>query len=196
MSDPFEDRAEETEFASTAGMLLVSVPDLGDDNFDRTVVFMVEHDSDGALGLILNRPSDTAVSDHLPELAESTVSPQVFFVGGPVSIGGLMALGRRTLDGELDHAVSITGPVVMVDPHALVNGNVQGVEALRLFTGYSGWGAGQLDAEIDSGVWYVLESMTDDVLCVDPDSLWRNVMKRQGGKLASQSLYPEDLSVN
>ncbi|MCB1256880.1 MAG: YqgE/AlgH family protein [Microthrixaceae bacterium] len=196
MSEQRDEDADTEDFVSTAGQLLVSVPDLGDDNFDRTVVFMVEHDGNGALGLVLNRPSDTEVADHLPQLADGTLSPQVFFIGGPVSVGGLMALGRRSLDATLNHAVTIAGPVVMIDPQALVNGEVEGVEALRLFTGYSGWGAGQLDSEVASGVWYVVEAMADDVLCADPDALWRAVMRRQGGKLASQALYPDDLRSN
>lgn len=181
---------------STAGMMLVSVPALSDDNFDRTVILMVEHDDNGALGLVLNRPSGTEVVDHLPDLVESVVSPALFFVGGPVAIGGLMALGRRSLSSEVDGAMEVVGPVVLVDPQALVNGEVRGVEALRLFTGYSGWGPGQLESELELGVWYVVDSLADDVLCLDPGSLWRNVLKRQGGKLASQSFYPEDPSLN
>lgn len=196
MSEPSEDDVDAESFVSAAGKLLVSVPDLGDDNFDRTVVFVIEHDPNGALGLVLNRPSDTMVADHLPQLEDATVSPPVFFVGGPVSVGGLMALGRRRLDATLNHAVTVAGPVVMVDPVALVDGEVEGVEALRLFTGYSGWGPGQLDGELEAGVWYLVEAMTDDVLCAEPDVLWRAVMRRQGGKLASQALYPDDLRLN
>lgn len=194
-SDP-DDEKTSAHIGSTAGMLLVSVPALADDNFDRTVVLMIEHDDNGALGLVLNRPSGTEVVDHLPDLVDSLVSPALFFVGGPVSIGGLMALGRRSLNGRLAGAVDIVGPVVLVDPQALVNDEVTGVEALRLFTGYSGWGPGQLDSELEMGVWYVVDSLADDVLCLDPGSLWRNVLKRQGGRLASQSFYPEDPTMN
>lgn len=196
MSDGSDDDVSRAGGASTTGMLLVSVPDLGDDNFDRAVVLMIEHDENGALGLVLNRPSDTAVAEHLPQLVESLASPPVFFVGGPVSIGGLMALGRRSLNMTAEGAVTIIGPVVLVDTQALVNHEVHGVEALRLFTGYSGWGPGQLDAELDLGVWYTVDAMADDVLCLDPEVLWRNVLRRQGGRLASQSLYPDDPSVN
>lgn len=180
----------------TAGRLLVSVPDLGDDNFDRAVVLMIEHDEQGALGLVLNRPSETMVAEHLPDLVDSLASPPLFFIGGPVAVGGLMVLGRRSLDAELEGAMTVVGPVVLIDPQALVNGQVNGVEALRLFTGYSGWGAGQLESELDQGVWSTVDAMADDVLCLDPDSLWRNVLKRQGGRLASQALYPEDPTMN
>lgn len=183
-------------FSSTQGKLLVSVPDLGDDNFDKTVILVIEHDEAGAVGLVLNRPSETEVSEHLPDLVDLIVSPEMFFIGGPVSVGGLLALGRRRLGAELVNAVGLDGPIVIVDPEALVNGEVKGVEAVRLFTGYSGWGEGQLDAELKSGVWHVVSAMPDDVLCSTPADLWRSVMKRQGGRLASQSLFPENPHAN
>jgi putative transcriptional regulator len=124
------------------------------------------------------------------------VSPAVFFVGGPVSIGGLLALGRRRLGAELAHAAELPGPLALVDPEALVEGRVEGIDTMRLFTGYSGWAAGQLDAEIAAGAWHVVDAMPDDVLCAEPDALWRTVMRRQDGRLASQGLYPSDPSVN
>ena len=75
--------------------MLVSIPDLGDDNFDQSVVLVIEHDDEGALGLVLNRPSATPVAEHLPDLVPLLASPAMFFVGGPVAVGGLLALGRR-----------------------------------------------------------------------------------------------------
>lgn len=176
--------------------LLLSVPDLGDVNFDQTVVYMVEHNEEGALGLVLNRPSDTDVSEHLPELDGPLLDPPVFFVGGPVSVGGLLALGRRRMGAETRNVAALPGPLALVDPEALVDGEVEGLDALRLYTGYSGWGPGQLEAELAAGAWYVVDAMPDDVLCADPQHLWRNVMRRQGGRLASQALYPDDPSVN
>lgn len=181
---------------STRHRLLLSVPDLGDPNFDQTVVYIVEHDEEGALGVVLNRPSETAVADHLPQVGLPVVSPHVFFIGGPVSVGGLLALGRRAVDAEPVNAAMLSGPIAIVDPEALVNGQVHGLDAVRLFTGYSGWGAGQLEAELAAGTWHVASATADDVLCADPANLWRNVMRRQGGRLASQGLYPEDPSVN
>lgn len=181
---------------STRFRLLVSVPSLGDENFDQTVVYMVEHNSEGALGLVLNRPSETDVADHLPDLDTPVLDPPVFFVGGPVAIGGLLALGRRRLGAEPSNVAPLPGPLALVDPEALVEGEVDGLDALRLYTGYSGWGPGQLEAELAAGAWHVVEAMPDDVLCAVPDQLWRSVMRRQGGRLASQSLYPDDPSVN
>jgi putative transcriptional regulator len=181
---------------STRFQLLVSAPDLGDENFDQTVVYMVEHNDEGALGLVLNRPSETDVAEHLPDLADRVVSPPVFFVGGPVSVGGLLALGRRSIGAAGEHLTPLEGPLALVDPEALLTGELDGLDALRLWTGYSGWGPGQLEGELSVGAWHVVEALPDDVLCVDPEGLWRTVMRRQGGRLVSQSLFPDDPSVN
>lgn len=176
--------------------LLVSVPDLGDENFDRAVVYMVEHNEEGALGIVLNRPSATPVSDHLPDLDGPLLDPPVFFVGGPVAVGGLLALARRRLEGASRNVAPLPGALALVDPEALVEGQVEGIDALRLYTGYAGWGPGQLEAELAAGAWHVVEARPDDVLCAEPAELWREVMRRQGGRLASIALYPEDPSVN
>ncbi len=180
----------------TTGQLLVSVPDLGDENFDQAVVLVLEHDGEGALGLVLNHPSDTAVVEHLPDVVPLVAAPEVFFVGGPVAVGGLLALGRRRLDVEPTHSTPVAGPVVMVEPAALINGEVEGLDVARLYTGYSGWGPGQLDGELAAGTWHVVSSMPDDVFTADPHRLWRQVMRRQGGRLAAHSLFPDDVSVN
>lgn len=180
----------------TAGQLLVSIPDLGDDNFDQAVVLMLEHDEQGALGLVVNHPSSTPVLEHLPALEPLVAEPGVFFVGGPVAVGGLLALGRRTADREPTHSTAIVGPVVLVEPAALINGEVEGLDVARLYTGYSGWAPGQLDAELTSGAWHVVPFSADDVFTSDPTQLWRRVMRRQGGRMAAQSLYPDDVSVN
>ncbi len=182
--------------SGTTGQLLVSVPDMGDENFDQSVVLVIEHDDHGALGLVLNRPSATPVAEHLPSLVPTLASPTVFFVGGPVAVGGLLAVGRRSLDVAVTHATDIAGPVVLVEPEAFVNGEVSGLDVARLFTGYSGWAPGQLDAELAAGAWHLVQVLPDDVFTSDPDHLWRSVMRRQGGRLAAQALYPDDVSVN
>lgn len=181
---------------STKGKLLLSVPDLGDENFDRTVVLMIEHDRGGALGVVLNRPSEAAVVDHLPVVPHNLASPSVFFIGGPVSVGGLLALGRVGVDASEDHVTPVVGPIVAVDPAAVIEEAAVGLDLMRLYTGYSGWSPGQLEAEIAGGAWHLSEALPDDVFCADPASLWRLVMRRQGGRQLSQSLFPDDVHSN
>lgn len=183
---------------STAGNLLVSVPDLGDENFDQTVVLMVEHDEHGALGVVLNRPSSTAVAEHLADLGELVATPRCFFMGGPVAVGGLLVLGRRCLESPPRGAqgTEISGPVVLVEPRSLLDGDVAGLDVVRLFTGYSGWAPSQLEAELAAGTWHVAPALSDDVFTSDPENLWRSVMRRQGGRLVAQSLFPDDVSAN
>lgn len=180
---------------STQGRLLVSVPDTGDPNFDLTVVFMIEHDQNGALGLIVNRPGSADLLELLPVPQKLVASPQKIFFGGPVSMGAVLALGRRRLDGSDENLVPVSGPIALVDVEALAEDRVD-VDVVRFYNGYSGWAPGQLDAEIAAGGWHIADAMPDDVFCDEPERLWRSVMRRQGGRLAAQALFPEDVSSN
>ena len=189
-------RGRADELGSLAGRLLVATPLMNDPNFARTAVFVAEHSEDGALGVVLNRPSQTDVSEVLPLWDTVVTSPAVVFVGGPVSPDGALALGR--IGGSLPEAgfqpvvhgfgvVDLDGDPALLSPH---------LAALRVFAGYSGWGPGQLDDEIEEGAWYVVDGAPDDVFCSRPDVLWRDVLRRQGGDLAMVSTFPPDPSLN
>jgi putative transcriptional regulator len=172
---------------SLAGRLLVASTMLGDPNFDRTVVFMLQHDDEGALGLVLNRPSDSAVRDHLPWLAEIVIEPDVVFVGGPVEPEIAIALESTPTP---DRATALPGVGL-----AEVNQR-EGSTPLRVFSGYSGWGGGQLEGELAAGAWIVVGAETGDVFTTDPEGLWARVLRRQGGHLTLLSTYPPDPSLN
>jgi putative transcriptional regulator len=105
----------------------------------------------------------------------------------------LLSKLRRTDSPRLSWAEALA---VGAEPQALIDGDAHGLDVVRIFTGYSGWAPGQLDAEMASGAWHVVPMLPDDVFTSDPDQLWRSVMRRQGGRLAAQGLYPDDLSVN
>jgi putative transcriptional regulator len=169
---------------STAGHLLVATPNMGDENFDMTIVFMVEHTDDGALGVVVNRPTETPVGTHLPDLAPLVSPPDVFFIGGPVSPDHVIGVGR---DGE---AIS------MIDLDGVIEGRVERPDGLRLFAGYSGWAPGQLDGELAAGAWFVVEAFDGDVFGSEPGELWREVLRRQGGRLGRLSLYPDNPILN
>ncbi len=183
---------------STARRLLVSLPTLADPNFFRTVVFVIEHNDDGAVGLVLNQPTDAAIADALPEWSGRAAPPAVAFVGGPVqqhdAVIGLarFAPGAHHAVADVDGWQPLLGQVGTVDlgrSPADVRGDI---EAVRVFAGYSGWGPGQLDGELEQDGWFVVDARPGDLLTPDPGSLWRAVLRRQGGNLAVAANYPRD----
>lgn len=183
--------------ASLVGRLLVATPYLIDPNFARTVVLILQHDDDGALGVVVNRATPVPVADVLPTWQTLTTSPQVLFQGGPVARDS--ALGLARVDGPSETPIGwrrLEGPVGLVDldtPTELVSG---GLDDLRIFAGYAGWSGGQLEAEIDSGSWYVVDSRPGDAFAGDPTMLWRAVLRRQPGELALVSTWPDDPTMN
>ncbi len=180
---------------SLKGKLLVATPDLSDPNFFRTVVLMLEHGRGGALGVVLNRPSELEVSEPLPAWAEVAAQPPVVFVGGPVSPSSAICLGRAepVADGDWQPVV---GPVGAVDLNLAPGEVTPRPEVVRVFAGYAGWGPRQLEAEILSGGWFVVDAEPDDALSQAPDELWSEVLRRQPGRLAIFANYPLDPSTN
>lgn len=182
----------------TKGRLLVATPPLDDPNFDRTVVFMLEHHHEGALGVVINRPTDESLDEPLDRWADLQAAPGAIFAGGPVEPDALIALARThdTVDEPTEEYSPIVGQVVSadlsVDP-ALVAG---AFSAVRVFRGYAGWGPGQLEGEIESGSWLVLDTEAGDLFTDHPESLWRDVLGRQDGRLAWLATAPDDLSAN
>jgi putative transcriptional regulator len=181
--------------ASLRGRLLVAAPPLADANFDRTVVLMLEHGEDGSLGLVLNRPTATVLDEVLPDWRDVASAPAVVFVGGPVSRDAVIALARGGTDVDegwvplLDDLGTVD---VGRDPALLRDG----VRALRVFVGYAGWEARQLQAELDQGAWFVVDALPSDPFVSDPSALWSDVLRRQPGRLSIFALCPEDPSVN
>ncbi|CAB4364459.1 unannotated protein [freshwater metagenome] len=180
---------------SCKALLLVATPPLVDPNFDRTVVYMLEHNSDGAVGVVLNRPTDEESPEIVRAWQRHLAPPATMFQGGPVETDALIALAR--LKAPVDEAWSrVTddfGSVdLMLDPDQVA----EQVLALRVFRGYSGWGAGQLDGELAEGAWMVFPAERGDVFDPNPTGLWRAVVRRQGGKVAWLANAPDDLSAN
>lgn len=166
-----------------SGKLLVALPVLVDANFDRTVVYVVSHDEvGGAVGLVLNRPSETTVDDALPQWAARVSAPEVVFVGGPVQTDMAIALGDL-----VDRVDTID---LDADPALLP------VRAVRVFAGYAGWAPGQLEDELTEGAWAVCDSMPGDAFRADATDLWYAVLRRQRGDLRRLALLPDDVSVN
>ncbi|MFD0425596.1 YqgE/AlgH family protein [Streptomyces parvus] len=185
-----------TEVSSLTGRLLVAAPALTDPNFDRAVVLLLDHDEEGSLGVVLNRPTPVGVGDILASWAALTGEPDVVFQGGPVSLdsalgvavipGGEGPLGWRRVHGAIG-LVDLETPPELLGP---------ALGSLRIFAGYAGWGPGQLEGELTEGAWYVVESEPGDVSSPRPEQLWRAVLRRQRSELAMIATYPDDPSLN
>jgi putative transcriptional regulator len=172
------------------GKLLVATPLLLDPNFFRTVVLMIEHSDEGALGLVLNRATDEPVLDHLPDWDEHLVSPRVVFIGGPVNNEVAVGLVRRPsrVPDEWSPAAHDTGLVDLAEGPAALDS----MEAARVFSGYAGWVAGQLEQELRSGSWILAEADRDDAFTPVPDDLWREVLRRQPDRRSLYASFPDD----
>ena len=179
------------------GELLVASPNLLDPNFRRTVVLVLHHDDDGALGIVLNRPLPAEVGVVLPTWQGAVSHPPNLFQGGPVGLDEALGLATMLPAADENPAVSrVTGQFGLLDLDADPGDGIPGVTGLRVFAGHSGWVGGQLEAEVASGDWYVLPADPDDAVTPVPESLWRRVLRRQGGSLAIVSTFPEDPRLN
>ncbi|MDT0267860.1 YqgE/AlgH family protein [Streptomyces sp. DSM 44915] len=184
-----------SEVSSLTGRLLVATPALSDPNFDRSVVLLLDHDDEGALGVVLNRPTPVDVAEVLAPWAELTGEPGVVFQGGPVALDAALALAVVPGGGPLGWR-RVHGSIGLVDLEAPPEVLAAEVGSLRIFAGYAGWGAGQLERELAEGAWYVVDSEPGDVSAPDPERLWRAVLRRQRGSLALLTTYPDDPSLN
>lgn len=182
----------------TKGRLLLATPPLEDPNFDRTVIYVLEHHDEGAIGVVLNRPTIESLDEPLDRWLDLQMAPSSVFDGGPVETSALIALAsaKQAMTEASEHLSPIAGEIVSADlsaDPALVAAEVTGV---RVFRGYAGWGAGQLDGEIMAGAWIVLDAEPGDVFSDDPEALWHDVLRRQPGRLSWLALAPDDLSLN
>ena len=172
-------------------------PPLEDPNFRRTVVFMIEHNDDGALGVVLNRPSPIDIADALPQWVGLAAAPPAVFIGGPVEQGAVLGLGRLVDDAAPEGLTPVHAGIGVLDLEADPARLLGDVGGVRLFTGYAGWGPGQLEAELAMGGWFVVDAEPSDVTTTAPDDLWRAVLRRQPDEdLALLALFPDDLSAN
>lgn len=161
--------------------LLISTPSLIDPNFERTVILLVEWSADGALGVVLNRPTEMAIVDYLPEWEAVLAPPGVIHIGGPVEPD--VAIGLAITAGAAPTLVDLAD-------QTCVSGQV------RVFSGYTGWGPRQLEHELAEGAWHLARWKPDDLVPGQRRELWRQVLRRQPGTMAFESTFPDDLSAN
>lgn len=178
---------------SLLGQLLIASPSLLDPNFRRTVVLVTEHNEEGAAGLVLNRPSPTGVADAVPALEPLVEDGEPVWVGGPVQPDAVLVLGEF-LD-PADAAVPLFGGLgfpSLEEPEEVVPVTTR----RRIFAGYAGWSAGQLEDELGRDDWILEPALNDDAFTEAPDELWSDVLRRKGGVYELVSRMPEDPSVN
>jgi putative transcriptional regulator len=179
---------------SLRGQLLVASPALVDPNFHRTVVLVAEHTDEGALGFVLNRPSEASVDEVVPVLDSLVDGDEAIHFGGPVERSGVVLLAEFDDPAEAARLVFADVGFLAADPED------DGIEAptrrVRVFAGHSGWGPGQLEAELERDDWIVAAPDPDDVFCDEPSELWSAVLARKGGQYSLLARMPPDPSVN
>lgn len=182
---------------SFRGQLLVAEPTLVDPNFHRTVVYLIDHGDDGAIGVVLNRPGELPVEEVVPGWSMHASEPRVVFTGGPVTPEAAICLGRgpgaESASPLWRHLADGIG-VVDLNGDALLA--PEGLRDLRVFAGYAGWGAGQLEDEMAMDGWFVVDADPGDLFTPDAHRLWHDVLARQPDDLRRYAVFPDDPSVN
>jgi len=179
---------------SLTGQLLIAGPGLLDPNFWRTVVLVVEHGDEGALGLALNRPSETSAGEAVPELEAAVDPDERLFVGGPVQPSSVIVLAE--FEDPSDATLIAFGQIGVLGGGAPIEALSVGVRASRAFAGHAGWSSGQLDAELERGDWILEPARREDAFCVDPSELWARALARKGGTYALIARMPPNPSLN
>jgi putative transcriptional regulator len=179
---------------SVRGQLLIAGPPLLDPNFWRTVVLIVEHNDDGALGLVLNRPSETSVGEAVPQLASLLDPEEQLFIGGPVQPSAVLVLAE--FEDPTDAALVAFDDVGVLGTGPSEEELTAGIRAGRAFLGHAGWGPGQLDGELERGDWILEPAKLEDAFSAQARGLWADVLTRKGGSYALVARMPADPSMN
>ena len=178
---------------STRGRLLIANGSLLDPNFRKTVVLVADHDEEGAAGVVLNRRSETTVAEAAPPLAPLAGPDELVFVGGPVQPEAAVVLADYEQPELATHLV--LGSIGLVTGEEAAEA-MSSIRRARVYAGYSGWGPGQLDSELEEEAWLVEDGLPDDIFTEDPARLWSTLVRRKGKEFAMLALLPDDPSMN
>jgi putative transcriptional regulator len=186
-------RSMQADSGSLRGKLLVASPALIDPNFRRSVVLVTEHSDDGAVGLVLTRPSSTSVSDAVPQLEGLVEGDASVYLGGPVEPSAVVVLAEFEDPSQAARIVFDNVGFLPAQPDP--DGGRVATRRARVFAGYAGWAPDQLEAELALSSWIVEPPERDDVFS-DAAGLWSAVLRRKGGQFAIIALMPPDPSLN
>lgn len=178
---------------SLRGHLLLSTASLWDPNFRKTVVLIGHHDEQGAVGVVLNRPTEVTVAEAVPALADLVPLGEPLFIGGPVQPEAAVVLAEFE---DPSQASLLALDRIGFLPEEAGPEEVGGIRRARVFSGYSGWGPGQLESELEEGSWIVEPALPEDVFCQDAERLWDRVLRRKGQEFAILRTMPVDPSQN
>ena len=179
------------------GIFLIAAPSLRDPNFRQTVVLLCEHGAEGALGVVVNRPTAMSVSEALPQVPILEGQRHLLFSGGPVQTNQVMMLYRLDQLPENSHhvfdGICLGGDTELVDRILTAN---EGREAFRAYIGYSGWGPGQLESEMRTGSWFTIPADPSAVFDKDPTRIWPDIVSALGDDYRHYADMPLDPSLN
>jgi putative transcriptional regulator len=179
---------------SLAGRLLLASTSLQDPNFMRTVVLIGMHSEQGALGLVLNRPSTSTVAEAVPQLGDLVGDGETVYVGGPVQSSAIVVLAEFTDPAAA--GILVMGRIGLPGPDVPLERLGEATERRRVYAGHAGWGEGQLDAEIEAGDWIAHDPEPEDIFSERPEELWSTILTRKGGRYALIARMPLDPSLN
>lgn len=178
---------------SLRGHLLISSGGLHDPNFRHTVVLVGEHNADGALGVVLNRALNITVEQAIPPLNDLVPTDEPLYQGGPVQTDGAVLLVELAQPDLVDILAFGSVGFLVGEVAAEIRSSIL---RARVFLGYSGWGPGQLEAELAADTWIIEPARVEDVFSDAPDLLWSRVLSRKGPEYRMMSRMPYDPSMN
>lgn len=173
------------------GRLLVASRDLGDPNFAKTVILLVRYDENkGAVGLVINKRTDVPISKVFEDLKEASGRHEPVYIGGPVELNTVMALLKTA--SKPDGATRVFGDVYLISDKDLLTRTLASsaeATAFHTYIGYSGWGPGQLEHEVELGAWHIMPADAATVFHADPDSVWPRLIRRTETQIAREFTY-------
>lgn len=177
------------------GRLLLSEPYLADPNFERTVILLTEHNEEGSVGFILNKPSESRLGEVMDDL--KGLDSQIF-IGGPVQQDTLHFIHRY---GDLDDAIELENGLYWGGNFeqllSLAEAGQFSVTDIKFFLGYSGWSPDQLEDELKLNSWIVSDRVSHELIFETmPDQMWKRAMQELGGRFSVYSNYPADPRMN
>ena len=177
---------------SLRGRLLIAGANLFDPNFRRSILLIADHDDQGAVGVILNRPAGVSVREAAPDLGDLVEPDEPLFIGGPVQPQAAVVVAEFEDPAQASLlAFGAVGFLTGQDPRT-----IGGLRRARVFAGYAGWGPGQLDLEMEQDSWLTEPALPEDVFTEDAGRLWTSVLRRKGTDFQVLATMPFDPSSN